>query len=167
MAWCFVLLLFLGTIPAQATTVERFTLEDLTVRAASIFEGTVTSTESHWDARRRVILTTTTLQITDGLKGSSSGSVQITTIGGRVGNSVLHVAGMAAFRPGETAIVFTERSGSHTTVLGLSQGKFALVNGVAENTVAELAFSDGRSGTRQKMPVDALKSQILRILSSK
>jgi hypothetical protein len=159
------LFLILSTARLEATTVERFTLETLTIRAASIVQGTVTSTQSHWDSRRRIIFTTTTLQVTDGLKGSSSGSIQITTIGGQIGNSIMRVAGMPAFRPGETAIVFAERSGSHMTVLGLGQGKFAVMNGTAENSVAELAFSDGNSGSRAKMSVDSLKSQILAILA--
>jgi hypothetical protein len=161
------LFLLLSATISEATTVERLTLEDLTLRAGAIVQGTVQGSQAHWDSAQRVILTTTTIQVSEAIKGRPPSVIQITTVGGRIGNSVLHVAGMPKFRPGETAILFAEQSGSFVTVLGLNQGKFSVTGGDAENSVSELSFPDGKPSRPYKMPVASLRSRIRSILESR
>jgi hypothetical protein len=89
-----------------------------------------------------------------------SPTVTVTTIGGKIGNTVLRVSGMPQFQTGENAILFLERSGAYTTVVGLNQGKFRIANGEVANTVTGLTFPDGNSAKPIKMPVDEFKRQI-------
>src|SRR5436190_17693408 len=151
------LLVGLSTI-ARATTVERMTLEDLTRRSQNIVQGVVRSSRPYWSPDRKLILTNTTIDVTESIKGQAARTVEVTTVGGQIGDTVLHVAGMPAFIPGESTIVFVSKSGSYLTVLGLGQGKFTVSNGEVANSLSELTFPDGRPARPTRMPVQAFKS---------
>ena len=84
----------------------------------------------------------------------------MTTVGGRVGNTILHVSGMPVFEAGESAVLFLERSKSYLTVVGLNQGKFTISNGEVSNSVEGLSFSGDISGKPFKMPLNEFKRQI-------
>jgi hypothetical protein len=144
----------------QATTVERLTLEDLATRSQNIVQGTVRGSRSYWSPNGKLILTDTTIEVSESMKGQSSRTVQVTTVGGRIGDTVLHVGGMPAFVPGESTIVFTQRSNGYHTVLGMSQGKFTVSNGEVANSPSELSFPDGRPARIYRMSVQNFKSEI-------
>jgi hypothetical protein len=167
-AFCLVLVCWFGSsVSSFGTTVERLTLEALANRAGRIVEGTVRGSRSYWSSNRKLILTTTTIEVDDAIKGRSTRSIEITTVGGQVGDAVLYVAGMAKFRPGESTIVFVEESGVYLTVLGLAQGKFSVSNGQVSNSTADLTSPDGRSLRPFSMPVQTFKSEIRSILERK
>jgi hypothetical protein len=84
----------------------------------------------------------------------------VTTVGGKVGNTILRVSGMPQFQTGENTVLFLERSGAYTTVVGLNQGKFSISNGEVSNTITGLSFPDGNAAKPLKMPVDEFKRQI-------
>jgi len=145
---------------AHATTVERLTLEDLTRRSQSIVQGIVRGTRTYWSPDRKLILTNTTIEVTESIKGQAARTVEVTTVGGQVGDTVLHVGGMPAFIPGEDTIVFVSRSNGYLTVLGLGQGKFTVSNGEVANSLSELTFPDGRPARPTRMPVQTFKSEL-------
>jgi hypothetical protein len=144
----------------HATTVRRLTFDDLVAKADAIVLGQVVDSRTYWTTDKKLILTTYTVQVGERLKGSVPQTVTVTTVGGRIGNTILHVSGMPEFQPGENAVVFLERSGSYTTVVGLNQGKFRISNGEVSNMVSGLSFSDGIAGNAVKMPLDEFKRQI-------
>jgi hypothetical protein len=147
----------------QATTVERLTLQDLTVRSQSIVQGIVRGSRSYWSPNGKLILTSTTIEVTESIKGQGGQAprtVDITTVGGQIGDTVLRVGGMPSFAPGESTIVFVERSNGYTTVLGLGQGKFTVANGEVANSVSELTFADGAPARISRMSEQVFKSQI-------
>jgi hypothetical protein len=159
------LCLFFGiAAPSSATTVERLTLEDMTSRAGIIVQGTVRSSRTFWTADRKLILTTTTFEVTERLKGQPSKSIELTTIGGQIGDTILHVAGMPAFHDGESAIVFVERSGAYQTLVGLGQGKFSVENGEVSNAVSDLSFPDGKPARSLKLSLETFKNRVRSIL---
>ena len=158
-----VILLFAGT--SYATTVQRLGLEDLARRAQTIVVGRVTNSRTYWSSNRKLIFTSYTFQVDESIKGQAGRTLEITTIGGKVGDVELHVAGMPAFQNGESAVVFVEQSAGFQTVLGLSQGKFTVTNGEVRNNVGDLSFPDGRPGMPTRMPLQTFKNQIRRILS--
>src|SRR5436190_21682517 len=121
-----------------ATTVQRLSIEDLARKADSIVQGTVRSSRTQWSANGKIILTTYTIDVEEAIKGKPGRSIELTTVGGQVGEITLHVAGMPAFRTGERAIVFVERSRSYSTISGLGQGKFPVSNGEISNQVEGL-----------------------------
>jgi hypothetical protein len=144
----------------HATTVRRLSFDDLVAGADTIVVGEVIDSRVYWASDRKIILTSYTVKVGESIKGSASATVTVTTVGGKIGNTILHVSGMPQFRPGENAIVFLERTGAYTTVVGLNQGKFTLSNGEVSNTVSGLSFPDGGAGKAVKMPLDEFKRQI-------
>ncbi|HEY2379777.1 MAG TPA: hypothetical protein VGK48_01225 [Terriglobia bacterium] len=159
----FAILLFTGSL--YATTVQRLSLEDLVRRAHTIVAGRVVNSRTYWSTNRRLIYTNYTIQVDETIKGQSSRSIEVTTIGGKIGDVELHVAGMPSFQSGETAVVFVEQSAGFQTVLGLGQGKFTVTNGEVTNSVGDLSFPDGRPGALTRMPVQNFKDQIRKLLS--
>jgi hypothetical protein len=160
-AFFFGIVLTLGfAVSSQATTVERLTLDDLVRKAHRIVAGKVIGQRTHWSPNGKLILTTYTIEVHEGMKGRSARTTELTTIGGRIGQHQLYVPGMAAFAPGEDAVVFIEDAGRVATIVGLSQGKFSIKNGEVSNAVADLTFSDGRPGRPMKLPLDTFKDRI-------
>ena len=159
---CFTIILILALAgPMAATTVRRLSFDELVSKAHSIVVGQVRDARTFWTADGKLILTSYTLQVRESMKGTVPSTVVVTTIGGRIGNTVLHVSGMPAFETGETAVVFLEQSGAYSTVLGLGQGKFLVSNDQVSNSVNGISFDDGTAGRPTKMPLIELKRQIL------
>jgi hypothetical protein len=156
----FVLFLAL-TLPSFATTVERLTLDDMVHKAHAIVHGRVRSSSAHWSADHRLIVTTTTIDVQETLKGQTARTIQVTTIGGQVGDLTLVVPGMPSFDAGEDAVVFIENVGTAGAVVGLSQGKFSVRNGRVSNTTSGLSFPDGRQADLPtSMGLEDFKRQI-------
>ena len=154
------ILIVFATLPLRATTVQKQTLDDMVSKAESIVIGRVINSQSSWTKNGKLILTQTTFEVQEGLKGAATKTVTITTVGGRVGNSVLHVSGMPSFQPDETAVIFLERSNNYLTVLGLSQGKFSVVNGEVSNHLSGLSFEGGVASIPTRMRLTEFKRQI-------
>jgi hypothetical protein len=157
-------LILLITAFSQATTVERLNLDDMVKKAHKIVVGKVSKSRTYWSGNGKLILTTYTMEVEEAVKGPVSQTLEVTTIGGRIGDLTLHVSGMPSFVNGESAVVFVEESGTFSTVVGLDQGKFTVTNGEVSNSVSGLAFPDGRPGTPLKMPLATFKKQIKSIL---
>jgi len=150
---------------AYATTVQRLGLEDLAKKAHTIVVGRVTNSRTYWSPNGKVILTNYTFQVDESIKGQAGRNVEITTIGGRIGEVELRVSGMPSFQTGENAVVFLEQSAGYQTVLGLGQGKFTVMAGQVVNSIGDLSFPDGRPGVPTRMPLPDFKTRIRTILS--
>ena len=140
------LLLLLISIASLATTVERLTLDDMVKKAHAIVHGKVRSSRAHWSADGKLILTTTTIEVQETIKGQPVKTIELTTVGGQIGDLTMFASGMPAFETGEDAVVFVENTGAFKTVVGLSQGKFSVKNGEVSNRLFDLSFPDGREG---------------------
>ena len=157
-------LILISACLVQATTVQRLSLEDMTKKSNSIVLGRVRASRVYWSGN--VILTTTTINVTETIKGQVSRDIEVTTVGGTVGDTTLHVSGMPAFQSGEDAVVFVEKSGVFSTVVGLAQGKFTVDNGEVANTVTDLQFPDGNGGRPLKMPLEIFRKQLKSIIEA-
>lgn len=110
------------------TTVEKFTLEDLVHKSGRIVLGKCLSTESRWNDRNTLILTTSRFAVSEPLKGSSDGFVSVITVGGTLDGITQTVSGMPEFRTDEEVLLFLEPSRSgNWQPLGMSQGKFRIL----------------------------------------
>jgi hypothetical protein len=154
----FLVLVFLT--PAHATTVRRLSFDELVSKAEMIVAGQVTDSRTYRTGDGKLILTSYTIQVGENIKGKAPATVTVTTVGGKVGNTVLRVSGMPQFQTGENTVLFLENYGTYTTVVGLNQGKFGISNGEVSNTMTGLAFPDGNSAKPLKMPLDEFKRQI-------
>lgn len=153
-------LVAVGSTQYLATTVERFSIEELSLRSQMIIQGVVRGSRSFWTADRKLILTATTFEVTESIKGQAVRIVEVTTVGGQVDDTVLHVSGMPSFTAGENVVLFMERSGIYTTVFGLGQGKFTISNNAVVNSVADLNFADGAPPRETRMPLQSFKNAI-------
>jgi hypothetical protein len=159
--WFFPILVILCIVgPARATSVQRLTLDDLIAKASNIVEADIVASRTYRTPDGKLILTSYTASVQESIKGAAGPTVTVTTVGGRIGNTILHVSGMPIFQQGDRAILFLEKSGAYTTVVGLNQGKFAISNGAVANDLTGLSFPGGQTGKQVKMPLDEFKRQL-------
>jgi len=167
------LTLLASSLQALATTVERFTLDDLVQKSGRIVVGKCISRESRWNDRNTLILTTARIAVSEPLKGSSDGFVNVVTVGGTLDGITQTVSGMPVFEPEEEVLLFLEPSkNGHWQPLGMSQGKFRILRNrqTGEQEVIhslsglELYDPSSRSLSQQEKPSRApLKPMVERI----
>jgi hypothetical protein len=121
------LVLPLTAVPLHATQVEYRSIEAMGAEAQRIVRGTVVEVRPYWNATHTRILTETTIEIAEDLKGSGTSTVLVVQFGGAVDGVRMTVAGALYWEPGEEVILFLEESlpGRHR-VSGFSQGKFSI-----------------------------------------
>lgn len=115
--------------PARATTLVRLGLEQLSQASTEIVRGRVISQESRWNQDHTQIVTFTTLEVQDAMKGHPPATVVIEQPGGTVGNIRVRVAGTALFKTQEDYVLFLEPSASPSQYLlvGMVQGCYPIV----------------------------------------
>jgi hypothetical protein len=137
-----------------------------------VVRGKVVSSQARWTADHGRIITDTTIEVAEALKGRPAKTVVVMQPGGEVGDVGQRVDGVASFHPGEEVVVFLEARGvERFTLSGMAQGRFR-VERAADGTVharqdqcADLYLVDRSSrlpSSRQPLdlPVDELKRQI-------
>ncbi len=154
------ILIFLFAFPLHAATVLRLDLDGLVSTAQTIVVGKVRDSDTYWSADGRLILTRHTIEVAETLKGFNDETVEITTIGGTIGDLTLYVAGMPVFEPGEDTVVFLEAAGPYRTVVGLGQGKFTVADDFVSNSVSSLEFADTSPGRVTRMQFARFKNAI-------
>ena len=115
---------------ASATTVQKFTLQELTKRASSIVVGKVDDAVSSWDAAKKEIYTYYTITVSQPVKGARNGeTITIRQLGGTVGSIASIVPGMPSFKRDEEVVLFLTQkdAAGYPWVLGLQQGKYSVV----------------------------------------
>lgn len=126
----FTIALFLAVAAgsARATEVAERSLRQLAADAPTIVHGTVVGSHSHWTENHSLIVTDVRVHVEDVLKGDPVSEVVVTQPGGAVGAIRVEADGAAAFRVGDEAILFLDRSPRGVThVVGLMQGRFDVV----------------------------------------
>jgi hypothetical protein len=121
-------LLLLGAATATATSVHRFTLQDLTKKSSAIVTAKVEDSYSRWENKEIVTYTTLhVLQSVKGLKGQTT--LTLRQLGGRVDNIESIVPGMPTFARGEEVVLFLTQNDAagYPWVMGLQQGKYTVV----------------------------------------
>jgi len=115
---------------ARAGDVRPLNLHEMTARAGKIFEGACLETQVERDQATGLLITVSTFEVRDWLKGSGGKQIQVRQYGGILpGGSGIVVAGMPRYAVGERVILFLHSPGrtGFTSPVGLMQGKFALV----------------------------------------
>jgi len=113
-----------AAIPAHASLMRAMPFDDKVAHAASIVLGKCVATKSQWDPEHRFIVTYSTFQVEDSIKGASAAQVTIVTPGGTVGNLQQDTIGVPTFREGDENIVFTKATNLGPTVLYFDQGTY-------------------------------------------
>ena len=123
------LLAFLAAVSAQATTLVHLSLEQLSQASSDVVRGRTVSQEVRWNDSRTQILTVTTVEIEQTLKGTPRRTMVIEQPGGAVGNLRVRVPGTVAFRAGASYFLFLEPAGAGSTfyrVTGMAQGAYRI-----------------------------------------
>jgi hypothetical protein len=117
--------------PAVSASIEKMSVEDLTREADIILIGDIVDVQSKWGLERDKIYTYSTVSVERYIKGGT-GEENLTIIseGGRVGTLFILVEDTPTFLKDEIVLVFLKKSGKEYSVVGMSQGKYTLKNGV-------------------------------------
>jgi len=113
---------------ARAMTVLPLYLDEMADTAAVAFEGRCVANRSEVDAATGLVVTYTTFEVLDVLKGPAGATHQIKQVGGTLPNDGAqhHVPGVPKFEVGEEYVVFLAgvSSAGFSSPMGLSQGRF-------------------------------------------
>ena len=110
---------------AEATTLLRLDLDDLTGESSAVVYGKVIASRVEWNQSRTLIFTVYTVAPTEYLKGRLGPIFELYEPGGTLDGLQMSVAGVPAFSVGQEAILFvwTDPHGQHQ-VSGFEQGAF-------------------------------------------
>ncbi|MBL8522192.1 MAG: hypothetical protein JNN20_00745 [Betaproteobacteria bacterium] len=148
----------------HAATLRPLLLDEVIDSAAVGFHGKCVSNRVELDTATRFIVTYTTFEVRDVLKGEVAATHVIKQIGGVLpdGVSGMVVPGVPAYTVGEEYVVFLAGVSSlgFSSPVGLSQGSFAVQNDKTGKTV--VTGRDLRELTanmpRADLPADSVKS---------
>ncbi len=153
-AWALALVVATG---ATAATVRPLLLDEIIDSAATAFQGRCIANRTEIDAATNLVVTYTTFEISDVLKGKVATTHVIKQIGGTLpdGMSGMLVHGVPRFVVGEEYVVFLAGVSSlgFSSPIGLGQGNFSVQQSATGKTIATGA--DFRELTA-KMPLAAV-----------
>ncbi|MFT4539792.1 MAG: hypothetical protein ACI835_002241 [Planctomycetota bacterium] len=118
------------SLSADAGSLRRLSVEEMTAISDEVVSGRVTRVESRWTDDHSQIFTYVTLDRVASHKGAATGEVTLIQLGGTVGDWSMTVSGAPVFTTGEEVVVFLCRMESakrHSVatsrwLLGLGQG---------------------------------------------
>jgi len=119
-----------GASLASATTVQKFSLKDLTTKSNAIVMAKVEDQSSRQDPGNKEIYTYITISVLQSVKGAQGEkTITIRQLGGTLGNLISVVPGMPSFKNGEEVVLFlsAKDGAGYPWVMGLQQGKYSIV----------------------------------------
>lgn len=161
---------------AQATTLVRMSLDQLTRAAKLIARARCVTNTTAWDHGE--IWTFTIFDVEETWHGAVSGRITVKLLGGRTQQVTSLVSGVPRFRAGEDVVVFLEPANDGTfSVTSWQQGVFRIARDTAsgtENVTQDTAyFETFDSATRRfaangirRMDVAAFRSEVEAALAS-
>lgn len=123
-------LALLGANLAVATTVQKFSRQELAKKSDSIVMGKVEDVSSRQDGVSHEIYTYITVSVTESVKGARGEKfVTIRQLGGSVGKIISVVPGTPSFQAGEKVVLFLspKDQAGYPWVMGLQQGKYSVL----------------------------------------
>lgn len=141
------LLLLVSLLAASlsATTLRRFTLEEVRDRAESIFVGRVVSSSVRPVVNGQLLATDYTVDVQEVLAGDVGARTTVTYLGGKEGQYDMGVAGSPILESGATYLFFRIGQPNNTTV-GWGQGLYRVQTArVGGETRSVLISGDGET----------------------
>ncbi len=178
-SWLTVLAVALGLVmvtgTARATVVVPLTLADQVDQADMIVRATVGAQHSAFVPERGAILTWTSLEVTEVLKGQVPRTLTLRQMGGSANGMQQRVPGDAELRPGQDVVLFLRHGEGDTVFLfALAQSCYFVdaEHGTVYRDLRSLTFAVlGQNGTQLQAPapdpltgVDALRARIRELL---
>ena len=121
-------MVLLPAVAIHAASVRPMDLDAVVDDAAIVFQGRATESRSAVEASGEIV-TYTTFQVEEPIKGPVGMTHMIKQIGGRVGDKVYKVDGIPSFSPGQRYVVFLYGVSAQgfSSPVGLAQGRFDIV----------------------------------------
>jgi hypothetical protein len=146
--------LFSGGFRALASSAVPMSLRELAQEAGQVVLGEVVETRPRWAGGR--IVTDVVLAVQRTLKGRAADRVTLEVLGGEVGDVGQRVHGEAAFRRGETVVVFLHERRELLRLRGAAGGssparRRLTVVGMAQGKLSVLPGRDGRLRVRRDL----------------
>ena len=144
--WSRVFLLLLVSLifntNVSASTVKQVSFDELIEQSELVFEGNVVSAESRWNNSKKLIKTFITFEITEVISGDyQSDTLELSFIGGKIGDSYVEAQGLRQPKVGEKGIYFIQSTtqAMANPLVGWSQGQFLLEQ---DSTGNEIVMTD-------------------------
>jgi hypothetical protein len=127
-------------LPSQAASVLPAQLDEIIDKAAVAFEGRCVGNRSERDPETGLVVTYTTFEVVDHLKGAVGSTHVIKQLGGSLPEDSFHyrVEGVPTFAVGENYVVFLARTSrkGFSSPIALGQGRFGIRQGQAGREVS-------------------------------
>jgi hypothetical protein len=116
------------TAPTLASVVMQVSLEQMTTESDVVVYARVGEQRVTWDEDHARILTLTTIEVIDAIKGAHKGDLlTIYQVGGTLDGITYRIAGALQFAPGEELVFFAQRFKDKIVSYGMGLGKYAVV----------------------------------------
>jgi hypothetical protein len=165
--------LLLGTLAialpfaANASVMRAIDFDTKVDHAAAIVLGKCVKTRSEWDPSHRTILTWSTFQVEETLKGTPAAEVTVVTPGGVVGDVHQDTVGIRPFREGSENVVFVRNTSIGPTVLYFDQGAYDVAtDDRGDKIVAPVETNVIRVDTQRGVAVESERARTLREFKS-
>jgi hypothetical protein len=156
------LLALLAVPAANAAIAAAASFDEKVDNAAAIILGKCLKTESKFDTSGRWILTYSTFQVEQSLKGAVGNTVTVVTPGGSVGGVHQSSIGIPAFRAGDENVIFLKDSSLGPTVLYFDQGAYQVSSDGREKVVAPVPSSLVKIDEQRGVAVPGEQPRLLR-----
>ena len=123
------------SLPVRAVSVLPLYLDEIIADAAIVFQGKCIDNRTEREANTNFVVTYTTFEVHDVLKGQVGATHVIKQIGGHLPGETMSfdAKGIPSFTVGENYVVFLAgiSAAGFSSPIGLEQGKFSVVSGPA------------------------------------
>jgi hypothetical protein len=130
--------------PANATTLMRMSLAQITHASQLIVRARCLGNSTRWDAGE--IWTFTSFEPEEVWRGAAPRQISVRLLGGRVGNITSEVSGVPRFSPGEEVVLFLESTPrGDFSIVSWEQGTFRIRAHAGTGAGEEIAVQDTAS----------------------
>ena len=133
------ILLALIPLQASATISRAMSFDDKVDHASAIVLGKCIATTSRWDPTGKWILTYSTFQVEQSMKGQPAQQITLVTPGGVVDGVHQETIGVPTFETGDDHVVFIKNTNVGPTVLYFEQGAYDVERVRGERVVRPMA----------------------------
>ena len=149
-----------GILPVQAASVLPLYLDEIVDHSTVAFEGTCTGNRTERDPATNLVVTYTTFEVREVLKGTVGATHEIKQIGGTLPDENLQyrIEGVPTFTVGEDYVVFLagKSAAGFSSPIGLGQGRFGLHGKAGRRHVSNgRDFRDMASRMSARLPAPA------------
>lgn len=149
-----VVVLSMVVMPAHALSIAKATLEELTRESQHIVVGRIVAIDYQWqNVDHQVIETVLTVAVENPVKGVSSPTIQVTQLGGTIGDLTMEIPGTPQFDVGDEVLLFLQDHQNKYWIHSIALGAFSIVtenNGekLVVNHLQGIDLIDPGSGAR-------------------